>query len=106
MSLERSKVMNQPTESYSALRSVLIEKTERRTGTLLQRADHTIEACDPIALKTGVPHEAVTIGLYQPSGQLIWLEVSATPLFKMRFSSIVGTAHPTKIATNGIAHKT
>jgi PAS domain S-box-containing protein len=115
--------MNQPTESPSALRSVLMEKTERRTGTLLQLADHTFQACDPIAeqllgyraeqiigttsfdppwqtihpngspflpdsypeviaLKTGVPCQEMTIGFYRPTGQLIWLEVSATPLFQ------------------------
>jgi PAS domain S-box-containing protein len=34
-----------------------------------------------VAVRTGKPCENVSIGFYRPSGDLVWLEVNATPLF-------------------------
>lgn len=36
-----------------------------------------------VAIKTGQPQQAV-IGFYQPSGDLVWLDVEATPLFQAK----------------------
>jgi PAS domain S-box-containing protein len=36
---------------------------------------------DVVAVRTGKPCQNVSIGFYRPSGDLIWLEVNATPLF-------------------------
>lgn len=35
-----------------------------------------------VSLRTGKPCQNVTMGFYQPSGELVWLRVDATPLFQ------------------------
>jgi PAS domain S-box-containing protein len=122
MSLEVGDSMNQRIGTTDDLSPTLTQKAQP-VGTILQLADGTIQACDPIAanllghtieqltgktsfnqpwqtihrdgspfvpddypdvvaVRTGKPCHNVSIGFYQPSGDLIWLEVNATPLFQ------------------------
>ncbi|GAP98930.1 PAS domain S-box protein [Leptolyngbya sp. NIES-2104] len=47
-----------------------------------------------VALKTGQPHQAI-MGFYQPTGDLIWLQVEAIPLFQFETPyAVVVTLRP------------